>query len=390
MAEKSFEHWGHLRARFAEPRPRKILALDGGGIRGVLTLEVLVKIEQLLREKLQKPELVLADYFDYIAGTSTGGIIAAALAIGMDAKAVRDLYLRVGQETFKKQSLLERLNSAYQGGPLEQILKQTFGHQRSLAPADLRTLLLIVTRNTTTDSAWPISSNPDAKYNAVGRDYCNLGFPLWQVVRASTAAPTYFPPEIIAMQGAKGEQKFVFVDGGTTAYNNPAFLAYKMVTEPRYKLGWRHGEKELLIVSVGTGGHPVEGQTAEDPELNVLANAVHTLRSVMNQAQVDQDMSCRMIGRCSYGKWLDREVHDLVPVDAAEKPIPLDTGLGRAFLYARYDVDLTVEGLLALGLGGLDPVPLRALDALAVIPQLRQVGYQLAERVKLAHFGSFV
>src|SRR6185295_11893027 len=127
------------------------------------------------------------------------------------------------------------------------------------------TLLLIVTRNATTDSAWPLSSNPHALYNRNGRDYQNLLFPLWQVVRASTAAPVFFPPEVIAMQGKEGRKEFVFVDGGTTAYNNPAFLAYKMATEPRYCLGWSTGEKNLLVVSVGTGSAPVEGPSADDP-----------------------------------------------------------------------------------------------------------------------------
>lgn len=381
--------WGHLRERYETPGPRKILCCDGGGIRGVISLEVLVRLEQLLRAKLGRPDLVLSDYFDYIAGTSTGGIIAAALAIGMPAQDVRDLYLRVGRDVFTKEGLLSRWKSAYQGGPLEQILKQTFG-ERDLSPAGLRTLLLVVTRNTTTDSAWPISSNPHAAYNRHGRDYNNLLFPLWQVVRASTAAPTFFPPEVIRMQGAQGAREFVFVDGGTTAYNNPAFLAYKMATEPRYQLNWQSGEDKLLIVSVGTGSAPVEGVSADNPELNLLANAIHTLQVVLNQAQIDQDMSCRMIGRCTHGGVLDREVGDLIPVDAAGTRKPLQEDLRRAFLYARYDVSLTHEGLLPFGLADLEPARLRKLDAVESIPQLQRVGYQLAQQIDLKDFGPFV
>ena len=64
--------------------PKKILALDGGGIRGILSVEILAKLESLLREKLGKDEnFVLADYFDFIAGTSTGAIVAACLSWGM-------------------------------------------------------------------------------------------------------------------------------------------------------------------------------------------------------------------------------------------------------------------------------------------------------------------
>src|SRR5712691_6737159 len=67
---------------------KKLLAIDGGGIRGVLALEVLQRIEDLLKAKSGCGDFCLADYFDYIAGTSTGGIIAAGLSIGMS---VRDI-----------------------------------------------------------------------------------------------------------------------------------------------------------------------------------------------------------------------------------------------------------------------------------------------------------
>src|SRR5689334_3545271 len=66
--------------RITRPGPKKLLAIDGGGIRGVLALEVLQKIEDLLREDSGDQSFRLADYFDYISGTSTGGIIATCLS----------------------------------------------------------------------------------------------------------------------------------------------------------------------------------------------------------------------------------------------------------------------------------------------------------------------
>src|SRR5215813_4805085 len=75
------------RDRVSAPGPKKLLALDGGGIRGVLTLEILAAIEDLLHRELSAGnDFVLADYFDYIAGTSTGAIVAAGLACGMRVK----------------------------------------------------------------------------------------------------------------------------------------------------------------------------------------------------------------------------------------------------------------------------------------------------------------
>ena len=73
-----------LIARMQAPGPKKILALDGGGIRGMITVEVLAEIETLLRQKLGRgDDFVLADYFDFVSGTSTGAIIAACISIGM-------------------------------------------------------------------------------------------------------------------------------------------------------------------------------------------------------------------------------------------------------------------------------------------------------------------
>src|SRR5271156_4801550 len=97
-------------------------------------------------------------------------------------------------------SLFERWKSLYENGPLEAKLKGAFavnGRLDTLEPRCLKTLLLVVTKNLTTDSAWPISSNPNARYNDPASPQNNLKIPLWQIVRASTAAPVYFPPEVV-------------------------------------------------------------------------------------------------------------------------------------------------------------------------------------------------
>jgi patatin-like phospholipase/acyl hydrolase len=65
-----------LKARLASGGPRKFLAIDGSGIRGVLSLKILDEIEQLLIKESKRDDYRLADYFDYVAGTSTGGVIA--------------------------------------------------------------------------------------------------------------------------------------------------------------------------------------------------------------------------------------------------------------------------------------------------------------------------
>src|SRR5204863_7922731 len=113
----------------------------------------------------------------------------------------------------------------------------------------LKKLLLVVMRNASTGSAWPISSNPHGMFNDCSRDDCNLNIPIWQLLRASTAAPSFFPPEQIQF----GEARHLFVDGGVTPFNNPALLADLMATLPCYRLNWPAMSESLLVVSIGCG-----------------------------------------------------------------------------------------------------------------------------------------
>jgi hypothetical protein len=397
MGDKSnfgnWELWGTLRDRY-EARakaggPYQLLALDGGGIRGLITLEVLVRLEALLAQAFDDKSFRLSKFFDFIGGTSTGAIIATGLARGMSATELLSFYKEFGNEVFEKRNLFERWKSLYGNGPLEKKLREFFKAPEDLKPGNLETVLLVVTRNATTDSAWPISSNPWAKYNG-DRPDCNLCVEQWKIVRASTAAPVYFPPEVIAWDKDDPSKSFVFVDGGTTAYNNPAFLMARMATEPAYRLRWPRGEDKMLVVSIGTGSGPTLGMTADGPETNLLASAVNTLSAVMNQAQYDQDVNCRTVGRCTFGPFLDREVLDLVPRDDDGKTIPLETDLGRAFLYARYDAELTTTGLEALELGHLDPAAVSKLDSVASVDDLSKIGKAVAKQLDLRHFGRFV
>jgi len=391
--EDQWKRWGPLVARYREPRPRKILALDGGGIRGVITLGVLKQIEEQLREaRGGDPDFRLSDFFDLVGGTSTGAIIAAGLARGMSVDEITSFYHDFGTKAFERRNLFMRWKSLYGDGELAQTLQQKFGADTDLSPEHLRCLLTCVTRNATTDSAWPISSNPAAKYNDPGRQDCNLRIQLWKLVRASTAAPVFFPPEVIAWDRDDPAKSFVFVDGGTTAYNNPAFLLFKMAAEPAYRLGWATGERNLLIVSVGTGSAPVLGGTAADPDTNLLEAATNTLSALMSQASVDQDVSCRVVGRCTYGGIVDREIHDLIPVDPGipDQPLSLDTDLGKAFVYARYNAELTADGLAQLGLEGIDAEQMRKMDDVGNVADLAKIGAALGGKVDLAHFGSFV
>ena len=392
------ERWQSLAPRYQAESPHRMLALDGGGIRGLLTLGILERIEKLVAAKTGQK---LCQYFDYVAGTSTGAIIAAGLARGMTTAELIDFYKSTGHQMFEKAWLLERIKYFYTADPLKAKLQEVFGRDTNLFADNLKCLLLVVTKNLTTDSPWPVSTNPDAKYNDPARKDCNLKIPLWQLVRASTAAPVYFPPEILQWDPADKSKTFVFADGGVTPHNNPAFLLYRMATEPAYRLNWKTGEKNLLIVSVGTGAAVSLGATAASPNKNIVSTVAGLPGELMYGILVEQDMNCRTIGRCTYGAHLDREILDLVPravkpdmsldEQYAVAPTPLSINLGRHFLYARYNADLSQEGLAGLGFGQLNPDHIQKMDATENIPDLLAIGRAAGERqVRLEHFGDFI
>jgi patatin-like phospholipase/acyl hydrolase len=242
--------------RESTPGPKRLLALDGGGLRGALTLGVLAELEEMLREETGGDDsFVLGDWFDYIAGTSTGAIIAASLAWGMPVRRIKELYRTLGGEMFRKPILPRRFWYRYRADALSATLREVFG-DATLGDARLRTLLMMVLRNETTDSPWPLSNATRAVFNDRSRPDCNLDLPLWQLVRGSTAAPVYFPAEVIHVGG----RRLVFADGGLTSFNNPAFQLFLMATLDAYGLGWPTGVDSLLLVSVGTGYHPNANQ----------------------------------------------------------------------------------------------------------------------------------
>lgn len=372
--------WGPLQERFENPdRPHRLLALDGGGIRGVLTLGILEEVENQLAVRSPKPSSFrLCQYFDYIAGTSTGAIIAAGLARGMSVAELLGFYRAKGEAMFDKTAIWSRWKTLYEDEKLAKQLQQTFKANATLEPQHLKCLLLVMTRNATTDSPWPVSSNPYAKYNDPKRGDSNLRLPLWQLVRASTAAPVYFPPERVKL----GKQTFVFVDGGVTPYNNPAFCLYRMATLDEYRLCWPAGEDKLMLVSVGTGAAATEGPGAESGDGNLLGTAAKLPSALMYAAQVDQDVNCRTVGRCVAGPPVDRELGAMIP------KAPLSRNLGRAFLYARYNADLSRAGLDALGLNHLKPERVQKMDSVEFIDELLEVGRAAAKQVKMSDFGA--
>lgn len=358
---------------------KKILTIDGGGIRGLLALGMLEQIERQLRNACGNSNLLLSDYFDYISGTSTGAILATALSTGMSTAEIRPFYLECSQEIFKKASISKRLYFKYQSEAITRILRDTFGESTTLGSDTIKTLLMIVMRNASTGSPWLMSNNPEAMFNDKSLSDCNLDLPLWQLVRASTAAPTFFEPESITL----GETEFLFVDGGVTPYNNPSFQTFLMATLEPYQLQWQTGEDKMLLVSVGTGNVPEVKKELKSKNMHLGYTATQTPQALMSAASAEQDILCRAFGNCLCGDDIDMEIGDLIGKSGPTKK--------KLFTYMRYNTNLTEKGLQAIGVTDVAPKDLWQMDNIEHIQTLDRVGQLAAsQKVKTEHFTNFI
>ncbi|HQY89536.1 MAG TPA: patatin-like phospholipase family protein, partial [Tepidisphaeraceae bacterium] len=135
---------------------RRILTLDGGGIRGLFALGILEEIETQLRQRTGRSDLVLADEFDFFAGTSTGAIIAACLAWGMPVSEIIALYKDHGRSMFHRERVWRRLRAFYRAESLARLFQKIFsesdGTPATLGSSRVRTMLLVVMRNASSGS----------------------------------------------------------------------------------------------------------------------------------------------------------------------------------------------------------------------------------------------
>lgn len=246
------------------PNTRCILACDGGGIRGVVTATLLEELESRL--KAVQPDKSLRDYFDIIAGTSTGSIIACGVAKGYPASRIREIYETRGIEIFPRfwqvfKSLTSRITFGYSqpiydGRGLENVLQDSsiFGDDRF---KDLPICTLVTAYDTYNRQAVVFVSTA-----AIAAQ-----IPIWQVCRSSSAAPIAFPAylledkefvaywkqELRSKLGSgipiyQGKEVVPLIDGGVFA-NNPTLcaIAHRLVWEDQ------PSRKDLVVASFGTG-----------------------------------------------------------------------------------------------------------------------------------------
>ena len=232
---------------------RRILSLDGGGIRGLVSCVWLGGVEDALA-RAGKPGLL--KNFDLLAGSSTGALVACGLALGMSPGQLADLYRdqrhaifpgMAGRLWSRAGRLVEHGLSAprYDAKGLEKVLKKVFG---TTTLGQAQKPLLVTSYDT-------ISRTP-VVFKSFKPEHADL--PMWEVCRASSAAPTYFPAHPMTVEG----RKRALIDGGVVA-NNPTACA---IAEALRKDARVNHSQDLVVLSIGTGerSRPIDLKSAQE------------------------------------------------------------------------------------------------------------------------------
>lgn len=370
--------------RINSPGPKKILSLDGGGIRGALTLGYLKKIEDILKEKFPgKPDFRLCDYFDLIGGTSTGAIIAASLAIGKTVDEIKDLYMDLGGKIFGEKNNwwdFNRLKATYNFRPMEEGLKQAFGDIK-LGGEEIKTGLCIVAKRADTNSIWPLINHPLGSFYRSTQGN-NADLELWRVVRASTAAPTYFAPQMIEVSAG---QTAAFIDGGLSMANNPALTLLMVATLSGFKFHWPMGEDKLMLVSVGTGYGEFKKKYKEIDQATLLSWASNIPEMLMQDASWQNQVILQWMSKSPTAESLDGEIGDLKGDLLGSNPL---------ITYLRYNFCINCEKLNALKAEekiytDADVKSLTDMSRASNRELLFLLGSKASEDVKPEHFAKF-
>ena len=451
------------------PGPKRILSFDGGGVRGAISVAFLERIEAIFtahqrkllteyidrqeqeatsgvniderklamaREKLAAP-VCLADWFDLVGGTSTGSLIAGAIALGFNTSDIKAFYLDRASHVFKRPFWrIPGLQAKFDARALQQEI-DSIVKKRTLDSEDLITGLSVVSKRMDTGSPWIITNNPRSPYwetkpptkddpGHIGNRYYKLA----TLVRASTAAPHFFDPEIVQIiadeekqigmhtagpedrdwldrmndslgrfprltmlltklralriAGAKGpnpKTHGLFVDGGVTPFNNPSFALLMQALVKPYGMCWPLGPDKLTFVSIGTGTYRAKLSFTDLGFAGPLKLALHSLLSMMGDTQTLALAQMQWLGDCPDPWPINSEIGSL----ADELPPE-----SRWFRFMRYDVQLEqpwIEAKLGKSLTEERVAAYRNMDDPKIIQPIYELALEAAQKqVKVTHF----
>jgi len=253
----------------------RILALDGGGIRGVAVARILEEIENVTKKRIH-------ELFDVIVGTSTGGLLALMLTVPtkngniLTAAEAKQVYIDKRYEMFKKNPWFKNsiANPKYTADSFEKVVKDMYEDytiKRAVKPMGVVTTDYNLHKSFLVNSMRALLHEDDYRHN----------LPVWKAARATTAAPTFFPPVVLGCNISERRDRSIsptrinekpayargsitLEDGGTTS-NNPTLLGIKYAQRALAATG-NNIHYDLQVVSIGTG--TLSGQDVPPPVID--------------------------------------------------------------------------------------------------------------------------
>ncbi len=352
--------------------PRRILALSGGGIRGIIEVAFLEAVEAEYRRRFGPGSI--CDWFHLIGGTSTGALIATALSLGRPLSEIRDFYLVRAERFFQRRRWWAySLAPAFDADLFEQELRQDVGNL-TLGDEAFKTHLALVTKRLDTGAPWIVTNIPSSPYFNDGTDGAWIGnrhFEVARLLRAASAAPTLFSHQEIEI--VSGEPPGVFVDGGMSPYNDPSLALLRLARLKAFGLNWPLGPDNLFILSIGAGR--LRRRTTVDKARSSTA-FIHAIRSMLGMIADSEQASLMMmewLGVSQSPSWIDSEIKTLAGEPLGGQPL---------FSFLRLDLSLETADLAALGASdiGISHQVLQSMDRPEAIKPLYELTRRHIER----------
>lgn len=352
---------------------KRILALSGGGVRGVVEVAFLEEIERVYRAR-RGPDARLSDVFDLVGGTSTGALVAAGLALGLSVADIASFYFDRAPQLFARgRRWLYGLAPIFDSDRLEVEIRCVVGDLQLGDPA-IRTRLAIVVKRLDTGSPWILCNIPGAPFYEDAPDGSYVGnrhYPLARLLRASAAAPTYFRQQVLEI--IRGDPPGVFVDGGASPFNDPSLALLMLARMRAYGLCWPCGPQNLFLLSIGTGRWRRRVPPERAARAGPLRLALDTLSGLVTDGEQHSLTVMEWIGQSRAPSTLTAEIGDLGDDFAFDAP---------QFAFLRLDVPLEQAPLAELGidLPEAELARFRTLDDPGVIRPLHDLAREVCAR----------
>mmetsp|Transcript_5605 Transcript_5605/g.13674 ORF Transcript_5605/g.13674 Transcript_5605/m.13674 type:complete len:495 (+) Transcript_5605:93-1577(+) len=281
---------------------RRVLTCDGGGLRGLIGAETLAKLEEDLQKHYGDPDYRLGHFFDLVAGTSTGGIMAAWIACGWSMRDLISFYYANATTIFSPAwqsrvplfgNFLSRITTKYSGDGIRRVLQEKVGElvmDSEMVDKNGKKVFLcdfmVVTKNFNTSRDWFIYTGKESPNYETTRH-----LKVKHAIAATAAAPTFLPPVEMIINGVRGE----YVDGGISNFNNPAFKVLVDCIRPGYSYEFSPKADKLLLMSMGTGYSTHRVPFGDVQGFTALGWAQNLIPSLMNDSQLNQARLMKLI-----------------------------------------------------------------------------------------------